>query len=262
MDYRPLTRRFAAHGLQPSVVGFGAFKIGRNEGIKYAAGYDLPDDAAVAALLDRVIDLGITLIDTAPAYGTSEERLGQHLAGRRDQLLLSTKVGETFEAGTSTYDFTSGAIRQSVQRSLRRLRTDHVDLLLIHSDGNDRAILEESDAVETVIELRDAGLARAIGFSGKTVDGARTALSWADAIMVEYHLDDTSHDAVMREAGDAGIGVLVKKGLASGRLPAADAIRFVLDHPALTSLVIGGLNPGHLATNVGTALEALRDGAE
>jgi aryl-alcohol dehydrogenase-like predicted oxidoreductase len=248
-------RRLGRTGRHVSPIGFGAFKIGRNQGIKYASTYALPDENEVAALLDGVLEMGINLIDTAPAYGLSEERIGRALAPRRHEFVLSTKAGELFEDGRSTYDFTSSGIRRSVQRSLRRLRTDFVDLLLIHSDGNDVEILERSEAVATVLELRDAGLARAVGFSGKTVEGARAALVWADVIMVEYHAEDRSHDAVIAEAcaPDIDAAVLVKKGLASGRLAPEVALPFILENPNVASVVIGGLNLEHLRQNVALA---------
>lgn len=246
-------RRLGRTGRHVSPIGFGAFKIGRNQGIKYASTYDLPDEDAVAALLEGVLEIGINLIDTAPAYGLSEERVGRALAARRHEFVLSTKAGELFQNGQSTYDFTSSGIRRSVQRSLRRLRTDCVDLLLIHSDGNDADILERSDAVETLLELRDAGLAQAVGFSGKTVEGTRSALVWADAIMVEYHADDRSHEPVIEEAGAADVGVIVKKGLASGRLAPEVALPFLLANPNVASVVIGGLNLEHLRQNVALA---------
>jgi aryl-alcohol dehydrogenase-like predicted oxidoreductase len=242
---RPLGRT----GLQVPPLGFGAFKIGRNQGIKYPTVYDLPDDAAVSRLLNGVLDLGCPLIDTAPAYGLSEERIGQAIGHRRGEFVLSTKVGETFENGVSTYDFTRAGIEHSLTRSLQRLRTDVLDIVFIHSNGDDLAILSESDVVPILHEWRDRGAIRAIGLSGKTIAGTRAALEWADAIMVEYHLDDVSHAAVIAEAAARQVGVIVKKGLASGRLPAGDAIRFVLGTAGVTSLIVGGLNLDHFAAN-------------
>ncbi len=249
MDHRRLGRT----GLTVSPIGFGAFKIGRAEGTKYPAGYELPDDASVTRLLNGVLDSGINLIDTAPAYGLSEERIGRAIAHRRDEYVLSTKVGETFENGQSTYDFSSDAIRRSVARSLQRLNTEVIDVLLIHSDGNDLQIQNETDAVATVQELRDKGLAKSIGFSGKTVRGARAALAWVDVLMVEYHLQDTSHETLITEAAEADVGILVKKGLASGHLEADASIRFVLENRGVTSLVIGGLNLDHIRANIRAA---------
>ena len=249
-------RGLGATGQSLSVLGFGAFKIGRNQGIKYAQGYDLPDEATVARLLEGVLDLGINHIDTAPAYGLSEERLGRALARRRDEFFLSTKVGEEFADGVSQYRFDEVSVRGSVQRSLRRLQTDRLDLVLVHAPGNDLDVLRTTPVVETLQSLQQGGDVRWIGFSGKTVAAARLALDWAHVLMVEYHIDDLSHRDLIAEATSRGVGVLVKKGLASGRLPAAEAIPFVLQTPGVTNLVIGGLSLEHLAENVATATAA------
>lgn len=255
-----MQQRILGHtGLSVSALGFGAFKIGRNEKVKYPTPYDLPDEATVERLLNTVLDLGISYIDTAPAYGLSEERIGRAIGRRRSEFVLSTKVGETFENGESAYDFSAAAVRESVTRSLNRLRTEVLDVVFIHSDGRDLAILYETDVVETLRDLKAAGTVRAIGFSGKTIEGARAALVWADAIMVEYHLQDASHAAVINEATELGIGVVVKKGLASGRLPPEEAIRFVLGDSKVSSLVLGGLNPEHLRANA-AIIETLLDG--
>jgi aryl-alcohol dehydrogenase-like predicted oxidoreductase len=246
-------RRLGGSGLTVSPIGFGAFKIGRNEGIKYPQGYDLPDEAASTRLLNAVLDLGINYVDTAPAYGLSEERIGRALSQRRGEYVLSTKVGENRAGGRSTYDFSSEALRASVERSLRRLGTDALDLVFIHSDGNDLAILDRSDAVPTLQTLRSEGLVRAIGLSARTVEGARAALAWADALMLEYHLDDRSAADVIPQASAAGVGVVIKKGLAAGRLDPGEAVRFVLDTPGVASLVVGSLNLDHLKDNVRVA---------
>ncbi|QOJ17994.1 MAG: aldo/keto reductase [Phycisphaeraceae bacterium] len=251
-------RHLGNSGLSVSPIGFGAFKIGRNVGTKYAASYDLPDDAAAERLLHGVLDLGVNLIDTAPAYGLSEERIGRFLSRRRDEFVLSTKAGEEFSPETgSRYDFSRGAIEASVERSRFRLRADVLDLVFIHSDGRDREIIEHSGAVDALRALKDRGVIRAIGFSGKTVDGARLAIAWADAIMVTYHVNDRSHESVIAEAASRGVGVVVKKGLASGMLTPDRAIPFVLGNPAVHSMVVGGLNLNHLRDNCRAATAAL-----
>ena len=245
-----VNRELGETGLRVSPIGFGAFKIGRNEGIKYPRNYDLPDDETVSLLLNGVLDLGITYVDTAPAYGSSEQRIGRAIAHRRRELVISTKVGESFESGRSTFDFSASGVRDSVQRSLQRLRTDVIDLVFAHSDGRDLAVLEDTDVVATLRALRDEGVVRAIGFSGKTADGAQAALDWADAIMVEYHLENRAHEPMIAQAAAAGVGVVVKKGLASGHLSAGDAIRFVLANPGVSSMLVGSLSLEHLEENV------------
>ena len=242
-----------AQGVPISRLGYGAFKIGRNQKIKYPQAYDLPVEAEANRLLNELLDMGITYFDTAPAYGISEERIGRHLSHRRSEFVLSTKVGERFEKGESCYDFTGRAMIESVSSSLKRLQTEQVDLLFLHMPAGDLEILEQTDAVETLKEIKSRGWTRAIGLSGKSVEAARHALDWADAVMVEYNMNDQSHDTVMREARERGIAVIVKKGLAAGHLDPEESIHFVLNHPAVSSLIVGGLNLEHMRTNWATA---------
>jgi len=227
-------------------IGFGAFKIGRNLGVKYAESYPLPTDVEADRLLNGVLDLGICYIDTAPAYGLSEERIGESIGHRRGEFILSTKVGESFENGASRYDFSRDAMERSVRQSVRRLRTERVDVLFLHAHRDDLEILRHTDAVETLIALRDLGIARAIGFSGYSVDAFRASLEWADAVMVEFHRDDVSRAPVVVEAGARGIVVVVKKGLASGRIQPGDAIPFVLGRSEVSTMLVGSLNLDHL----------------
>lgn len=251
-----LTRRAAGRDLlRLPPLGFGAFKIGRNQGIKYPTPYDLPDMDAVRTLIQGIRQLGCNYFDTAPAYGLSEERLGSVLADDPSPCVISTKVGETFEAGTSTFDFSRRGIEDSLNRSRQRLRRDVLDLVFIHSHGDDLEILERTPVVDVLREWRERGLIRAIGMSGKSAEGAAAALAWADAIMVEYHLQDHSLRPIMDQAGERGVAVVVKKGLASGRLPPEDALQFVLEHPAVTSVVVGGLNLSNFERNWQTALQ-------
>lgn len=240
------------------VLGFGAFKIGRNQKIKYPSPYDLPDESRAGAILNGVLDLGITHIDTAPSYGLSEERIGRHLASRRREFVLSTKVGEWFENGESTYRFDPASVRSSVERSLLRLRTESVDCLFAHVPAHDVEILRDTPLVETLLALRDEGKTRAIGFSGKTPAGGELALEWADSLMVEYHARDLSHQSLIEQARLIGVPVLVKKGLAAGHLPASEAIPFVLQTPGVSTLVVGGLSLEHLRENLEIACSVTR----
>jgi len=243
-------RRLGRTDLRVSPIGYGAFKIGRNQKTKYPQAYDLPDEATAERLLNAVLDLGINYIDTAPAYGLSEERIGRALAHRRREFVLSTKVGEQFEHGESHYDFSSAAVQSSVERSLRRLRTEVIDILFVHAPADDVAVLTGTDVVDVLLSLRQRGQVRFLGFSGKTVEAERMALEWADVLMVEYHMRDQTHAPVIADAQRRGVGVVVKKGLASGTLPAEPAIRFVLANGVVASLVVGGLNLEHLRQNL------------
>ncbi len=241
-----------------SLIGFGAFKIGRNQGIKYLSGYDLPTDAEAESLLNGVLDLGISYIDTAPAYGVSEERIGKFLARRASEFVLSTKVGETFEGGRSLHDFSAEGVRASIDRSRQRLRRDVLDLVFIHAGRNDLEVLEHTDAAQTLSDLRSAGVIRKIGFSGYTTPALMKALGWADALMLEYHLSDRSLELVIAEARRRGVDVIVKKGLASGTLDPDAALRFVLSNPGVSSLLVGSINLEHMRRNCAVARDARR----
>jgi len=246
MVKRPLGRG----GPLVSPIGFGAFKIGRNEKTKYGQPYALPDDRQAARLLNAVLDLGVNYIDTAPAYGLSESRIGAAIAHRKHEFIVSTKVGEAFANGTSTYDFSRAAIEASVAQSRRSLGIDLLDLVFIHSPGDDLHLLTHTDAVATLIRLRESGAIARIGLSAKTPEGVLASLAWADAVMVEYHLLDRSHEQAIAAAADAGVGVVVKKGLSAGALPPDEAIRFVLANPAVSTMIIGSLSADHLVENL------------
>lgn len=250
MDQRPLGHT----GLSVSQVGWGTVKLGRNTGVKFPAAFDLPSDAGATDIIHAMLDLGISLIDTAPAYGLAEARLGQVVRERRCDVVLCTKVGETFSGGVSCHDFSGKAARASVQESLRRLGTDHVDSVLIHSNGDDLSIQEDTDLVETLSSLRDEGLTRTIGFSGKTPEGTKLALNWADVVMCHYSIDDRSHEDVITQAAKAGVGVLLKKVLGSGHLDAKPALKFVFHDapiaPMISSVVIGSLNVDRMRQNI------------
>jgi aryl-alcohol dehydrogenase-like predicted oxidoreductase len=250
----PPLRSIGQTGLLLPPLGFGAFKIGRNTGTKYATPYPLPTIDDVRTLLTGVLACGCRYLDTAPAYGLSEERIGAVLGTHHPDVVLSTKVGETFADGVSTFDFSRTGVERSLERSRERLQRAVLDIVLIHSNGDDTTILTETAVVSVLKTWRESGRIRAIGLSGKTPPGAAAALDWADVVMVEYHQRDESHAVVMDQAAQQGVAVLVKKGLASGVLSPTEGVRFVLAHPAVTSVVVGGLNLSHFQTNWTTAL--------
>ncbi len=251
MQQRPLGKT----GIFVSALGLGTVKFGRDRGVKYPGAFKIPDDATARRLIGEALDLGINLIDTAPAYGIAEERLGGLLAGLRERIVLSTKTGEEFDGTGSTFDFTSAHTRMSVERSLRRMRTDRLDLVLIHSDGDDLRVLEREEVLGELFRLRTEGRVRAVGISTKTVEGGLRAVELGcDVVMVAYNPEATADAAVIDAAGRAGCGVLLKKALASGHAASVEEhLRFALAPPAVSSVVIGTIHPGHLRSNVAAA---------
>lgn len=260
MELRPL----GATGLSVSPLGLGTVKFGRNQAVKYPRPFALPSDQEALALLELAWDLGVNLLDTAPAYGESEARLGQLLRHCRRDWVIVTKVGEEFHAGISSFDFSAAATRASIERSLRRLGVETLDVVLIHSNGDDLAILEEQEVLPTLRQLQQAGRIRAIGLSSKTVAGGLRAVSRCDVVMMTYNLAHQEEVPVIHAAHAAGKGVLVKKGLLSGHLdllkyddPLQASMALIYAEAGVNSVVVGTLNPQHLQANVAAVRRAL-----
>lgn len=248
-------RHLGATGMLVSPIGLGTVKFGRNTGVKYPASFSLPDDRELEKLLGAARDCGVNLIDTAPAYGASERRLGRLLPGRRESWILCTKTGENFHSGRSSYDFSPEATRHSVESSLRNLHTDHLDIVLVHCSDDDEAVLRDTDVMETLQRLKDRGDIGAIGASTKSVEAGLLAVDLCDVVMVAYQPDDQTQQPVLEKAFELNKGVLIKKSLASGY--AADpssALQFALRHPAVSSAIVGTINEVHLRANVAAAL--------
>jgi aryl-alcohol dehydrogenase-like predicted oxidoreductase len=248
-----VSRPLGKAGLVVGPIGLGTVKLGRNTDVKYPERFALPSNEEVQELLETALKLGVNLIDTAPAYGESEGKLGPFVAANRDRIVLATKCGEQYRGGRSTYDFSARAITASLDESLSRLKTDHADLLLLHSDGRDLEILDQTDALEALARLKKSGKARAVGISAKTAAGIARACETLDVVMAPFNESETSLADALEKAHDAGLGVLAIKGLFSGHLEARAAIEFVLRQPFIDALIVGTINPAHLREAVKVA---------
>ena len=167
--------------------------------MKYPSGFTIPDDREAADLLALARDLGINLIDTAPAYGRSEERLGPLLRGQREHWVIVSKVGEEFVDGQSVFDFSATHTRRSVERSLKRLETERIELVLVHSDGNDLDILENSEVYPTLAALKREGdlvcLPPAAKLEAAALAQADAAVSANGAAGVKFNVQATKSAA-------------------------------------------------------------------
>jgi aryl-alcohol dehydrogenase-like predicted oxidoreductase len=244
-------------GIKVSQLGLGTVKIGRNQGVKYPASFSIPSDAEVLTLLSTAQDLGINLIDTAPAYGNSEERLGQLFGNTRKDWVIVTKVGEEFINGDSEYNFTPEHAQFSIERSLKRLRTDYLDAVLVHSDGNDIYNMQHFGLLDFLADAKKQGHILSYGVSSKTIAGGLMAVDKSDMVMVTYNPINTEELPIIQHAHKHNKGVLIKKALASGHIqkiaatdPVRESLQFIINEPGVTSIIAGTINPKHLIENV------------
>ena len=282
---RPLGRTQA----DVTILGYGAMEL---RGLP--RGPEIADEDA-GRLLNAVLDGGINLIDTSPDYGRSEELIGTHLAHRRDEFFLASKCGCPIEPPADTpppypHDYSQANVRADVEQSLRRLRTDRLDLVQVHMSPS-RATLEENRTVEMLKELQAEGKVRFIGMSGILPNlPDHLAMNVFDAFQIPYSAVQRDHEELIAEAAGQGAGTLIRGGAARGAaseeknwrtgpltqesrlgqrncdtsgiedlladagIPAMEfVLRFTLSHPGLSTTIVGTANPGHLAGNIAIA---------
>lgn len=249
-------RALGSTGIDVSVLGLGTVKIGRNQQVKYPSGFELPDDKSVVELFELARSLGINFIDTAPAYGSSEQRLGQLLPDRHDWVIM-TKVGEIFENTQSRFDFSFDHTIKSVEQSLKKLKRDVLDIVLVHSDGNDMDIINNGAAFDALEVLKNKGLIKAYGMSSKTVEGGCWVVENCDVVMATANLEYDDERPVLELAKKLNKGVIIKKGLQSGHADSASggsgvdaAFKHILSLPGVSSMIVGTINMSHLRDNV------------
>jgi aryl-alcohol dehydrogenase-like predicted oxidoreductase len=280
---RPLGRT----GTDVTVLGYGAMELrGQPHGPAVA-----DDDAG--RLLNEVLDAGITLIDTSPDYGRSEELIGRYLGHRRDEYFLASKCGCLLGPPPGArppfpHDWSAANVRAGVEQSLRRLSTDRLDLVQVHMSPS-RAQMEADHTVPALLALRDEGKVRFIGMSGILPNlPDQIAMGVFDVFQIPYSAVQREHEGLITEAAEAGAGTLIRGGAARGG-PAEDkdwrqgplglpegegqrrwqaagvdalldgmsrlefVLRFTLSHPALSSTIVGTSSVGHLRGNVAVA---------
>ena len=265
------TRRLGVTDLLVTRLGVGLFEIGA-----------FAQDGQAAAVLRAALDGGITFLDTAACYEDSEEKIGRAVADRRDSFVLASKCGHQAGAANAG-EWTAATITASVEQSLRRLRTDHLDLLQLHSCS--RQVLERGEAIDAMERARQAGKTRYIGYSGDN-----EAAMWAvrsgrfQTLQTSYNLVEqrARTSGLLPAAQAAGMGVIAKRPIANGSFGAegsplayadtyfgrgrrmmeqgalpdgpADRIElslaFTLDRPDIDTAIVGTRNPAHVRANI------------
>src|SRR4051812_7614438 len=197
-------------GLTVSVLGYGGAPIGFRP---------TADRSAYLCLLQRALDLGINFFDTAPDYRGSEELLGEALASHRNEVIFATKCGrvQTWNglAWDLYEDWSEAGVLQTIERSLRALRTDYLDLVQLHSPP--LWVLEDGAALRGLLKAQAAGKVRQIGLSSEGETAWRgLELGVFATLQVSYSImQQEAGDDLLPAAAEQGLGLIIKQPLAN-----------------------------------------------
>jgi aryl-alcohol dehydrogenase-like predicted oxidoreductase len=196
-------RKFGKTDMEFSVLGFGGAEIG----------WDNQNEQAVEDLLNSALDAGLNVIDTAAAYKTSEQLIGNAVGKRRKDYYLLSKCG-ALDAFTRE-DWSKKGILETIEQSLRNLKTDYLDIAQLHSCSAE--ILNRGEAVEGLMRAQEKGYTRFMGYSGDNED-AKTALEMNvfDSLQTSVSIaDQTPIDGSIKLAREKNIGVIAKRPIAN-----------------------------------------------
>jgi aryl-alcohol dehydrogenase-like predicted oxidoreductase len=275
-------RRLGKTGLDVSVIGFGGAPIGLLE----------TEQDRVGTILNQLLDEGVNVVDTAAMYRGSEEAIGKAISQRREEYVLVSKCGEAGSDADSPV-WSADSLKQTVDRALERLQTDHLDVMLLHTCPLET--LQEGNALGALVRARDAGKVRFVGFSGDN-EAAAYAAEIPDIAVIETSInicDQANVEVVLPKARDNDVGIIAKRPIANaawkdvGEQPGfyteyaetytrrlermkvtpqdvgfdgepADvwpeiALRFTLAQPGVHTAIVGTTNPDHVAGNIQAA---------
>lgn len=276
-------RRLGRTGLEVSALGFGGGPVG----------FLSTEQDKVSEIINYLLDNGVNFIDTAAGYPGSEEAIGNAVGSRRHEYVLVSKCGQAFD-DLDGEAWSATVITQTVDRALRRLKTDHLDVMLLHSC--DQEVLEKGEAVEALVKARDAGKIRHVGYSGDNEASLYAAgLEAVDVIETSVNICDQANiDTLLPEAQKRDIGIIVKRpvanaawlgtgeqpgfyanytmtyaerfaamGLSPGDIGFTGgddawpkiALRFTLSQPGVTTAIVGTTNPKNAKLNIAAAEE-------
>jgi aryl-alcohol dehydrogenase-like predicted oxidoreductase len=189
-------------GLEVSKLGIGLSETGFN--------LSAEDEAQATEVINSALDQGINFLDTAACYDLSEEQLGNAVSHRRNEFILATKAGHYLPRGDGE-DWTAELIASSIDRSLKRMKTDHVDILQLHSCSVE--ILERGEVIDALQKTRDAGKTRFIGYSGDNENAEWAVESGIfDTLQTSFNLvDQKARTRLFPKAEQQGMGIIIKR---------------------------------------------------
>ena len=267
-------------GLKVTRLGYGAMEV---RGSRIWGGRAVTDEQA-QTILNAVLDSGINFIDTANDYGRSEEFIGKYIAGRRKEYYLATKCGCTVVKKNETTDetphvWTRDNLFRGLNESLSRMKTDYVDIMQLHNPSVEQ--VESGKLVDALNDMKKQGKVRWVSIS-TTLPHLPTYLKAGtfDTFQIPYSALERQHEDWIAKAGEAGIGIIIRGGVARGEpgsgLGGADRwkkfeeakldelrgpgesrtaflLRYTLSHPYCNTTIVGTLLPEHLKENIAVA---------
>ena len=266
-------RRLGKTGLEITRLGLGLAEISRQELRGNETG-------GADHVLNLALDIGINFLDTAACYASTEKLIGDAVSHRRDEFFLASKCGHAID--TEFEPWTREVIDESIDRSLRNLKTDYLDIMQVHSC--DLETLKRGDVIEAVIRARDKGKTRFIGYSGDNDAALWAARSGIfDTLQTSFNLvDQSARRELLGAAHSADMGIIIKRPLGNGVWGKTDspygyaneyfqraqlmtemgpiegepsdpilvAMGFLFAHHEVGTAIIGTHNPSHLRANV------------
>jgi aryl-alcohol dehydrogenase-like predicted oxidoreductase len=263
-------------GLEVTRLGFGAMEI---RGPRIWNGRQVTDDEA-ERVLNAVLDAGINFIDTAYDYGLSEEYIGRFISHRRNEYVLATKCGCTvvdcWDHDETPHVWTRENLLHNIETSLRRMKTDYIDLLQLHNPTVEQT--DEGQLVEVLKEIQASGKVRWIGISSTLPHISNYIESGVfDSFQIPYSAMERDHETIITKAAQAGAGTIIRGGVGRGEpgiglgnvdrwsvwekagldelLDVDDSrtgflLRFTLSHPHMSTTIVVTKNPDHLVENL------------
>ncbi len=263
-------------GMRVSRLGYGSMGIRgpRTWGVRVV------DDSGADQILNAVLDSGINLIDTSPDYGASEERIGRFLSHRRDQYYLATKCGCVYTQQEDhlqlDHVWTREVITRNLEKSLKRLRCDFVDILQFH--GGHAETLQREGLIQCVQDFKRSGKVRFIGVSTSLPNlPGMIDLGVFDTFQIPYSVLAPDHEPWIQKVSEEGAGVIIRGGIAQGGPDAAIQrlslneiwqkanldqlldestsraeliLRYTISNPHCHSTIVGTCDQRHLAENI------------
>ncbi|MDA1279769.1 MAG: aldo/keto reductase [Chloroflexi bacterium] len=278
------TKTLGRTGLEVGRLGIGLSEIGFNLGMS--------DTDQARKVLNQALDNGVNFLDTAACYGISEELVGIVASDRRDQYVLATKAGHFLPRGQGE-DWTYDLVTSSINRSLKLMKTDHVDLVQLHSCVVE--ILERGDVIRALQDARAAGKTRFIGYSGDNANAKWAVTSGLfDTLQTSFNLvDQSARTNLFADVEERDMGLIIKRpignavwgatadpkpynhipeyaaeyfrraGVMTAAGPLADepddrirlALGFTFAHPEVDVTIVGTQRPGHMQSNLDMVTE-------